>query len=148
PGISKRAGCLSGRPPNRNYPGCNAYSLARILAAFPDARVCYGLLLVFLFRLIPEDRTISDSELAESHSTISQLSLGTRATGRWQERSPHRGSRQSLRFGRDLDLSVVVANLFPRPTVHTMEECASYGRNSVISSGLPSLVLVSSPGLS
>ena len=56
-------------------------SLARILGGIPGRKSVLWVTAGFPFSLIPEDRTISDSELAESLPTISQLSLGTRATG-------------------------------------------------------------------
>jgi VWFA-related protein len=56
-------------------------SLARILAGVPGRKSVLWVTAGFPFSLIPEDRTISDTELAESLPTISQLSLGTRDSG-------------------------------------------------------------------
>ena len=56
-------------------------SLARILGGVPGRKSVLWVTAGFPFSLIPEDRTISDTELAESLPTISQLSLGTRSSG-------------------------------------------------------------------
>jgi len=56
-------------------------SLSRILGGIPGRKSVLWVTAGFPFTLIPEDRTVSDEELAESLPTINQLGLGTRSTG-------------------------------------------------------------------
>ena len=56
-------------------------SLARILGGFAGRKNILWVTAGFPFTLIPEDRTISDEELAESLPTRDQLGLNTRSSG-------------------------------------------------------------------
>jgi len=55
--------------------------LARILGGMPGRKSVVWVTAAFPFSLIPEDRSISEAEMAESLPTIRQLGLGTRAAG-------------------------------------------------------------------
>lgn len=55
--------------------------LARILGGIPGRKSVVWVTAAFPFSLIPEDRSISEAEMAESLPTIRQLGLGTRAAG-------------------------------------------------------------------
>lgn len=56
-------------------------SLSRMLAGFPGRKNVVWLTADFPFDLIPEDRNVSDEELAASLPNIEQKSVGTIATG-------------------------------------------------------------------
>jgi len=56
-------------------------SLARILGGIPGRKNVVWVTAGFPFSLVPEDRTISEAELAESLPSIRQLGVGTRAAG-------------------------------------------------------------------
>ncbi len=55
--------------------------LARILGGMPGRKSVVWVTAAFPFSLIPEDRSISEAEMAETLPTIKQLGLGTRAAG-------------------------------------------------------------------
>jgi VWFA-related protein len=55
--------------------------LGRFLGGIPGRKSDIWVTATFPFNLIPENRAVSDAELAESLPTISQLGLGTRSTG-------------------------------------------------------------------
>jgi VWFA-related protein len=55
--------------------------LGRFLGGIPGRKSVIWVTATFPFNLIPENRAVSDAELAESLPTISQLGLGTRSTG-------------------------------------------------------------------
>lgn len=55
--------------------------LARYLGGLPGRKSVIWVTAAFPFNLIPENRAVSDAELAESLPTISQLGLGTRSSG-------------------------------------------------------------------
>jgi VWFA-related protein len=56
-------------------------SLSRILSGIPGRKNVVWVTAAFPFSLIPEDRVMSEAEMAESLPTISQLGVGTRASG-------------------------------------------------------------------
>src|SRR5262249_40438117 len=56
-------------------------SLSRILSGVPGRKNVVWVTAAFPFSLIPEDRVMSEAEMAESLPTISQLGVGTRASG-------------------------------------------------------------------
>lgn len=55
--------------------------LARILGGMPGRKSVVWVTAAFPFSLVPEDRSISEAEMAETLPTIKQLGLGTRAAG-------------------------------------------------------------------
>lgn len=55
--------------------------LARFLGGIPGRKSVIWVTADFPFNLIPDNRAVTDAELAESLPTISQLSLGTRSSG-------------------------------------------------------------------
>lgn len=55
--------------------------LSRFLGGIPGRKSVVWVTATFPFNLIPDNRAVSDAELAESLPTISQLSLGTRSSG-------------------------------------------------------------------
>ena len=55
--------------------------LARVLGGIPGRKSVIWVTADFPFNLIPDNRAVTDAELAESLPTISQLSLGTRSSG-------------------------------------------------------------------
>lgn len=55
--------------------------LARFLGGMPGRKSVIWVTAAFPFNLIPENRAVTDAEMAESLPTISQLSLGTRSSG-------------------------------------------------------------------
>jgi len=55
--------------------------LSRFLGGIPGRKSVVWVTAAFPFNLIPDNRAVSDAELAESLPTISQLSLGTRSSG-------------------------------------------------------------------
>ncbi|HUM06247.1 MAG TPA: VWA domain-containing protein [Terriglobales bacterium] len=65
-------------------------SLARFLGGIPGRKSVVWVTASFPFSLIPENRAVTDAEMAESLPTISQLSLGTRSSG--SNASSHRES--------------------------------------------------------
>jgi len=69
--------------------------LSRMLAGFPGRKNVVWLTADFPFDLIPEDRSISDAELAANLPNIQQKSLGTIATGSL-------ASQQRLLHGNDI----------------------------------------------
>ena len=56
-------------------------SLARILGGMPGRKSLVWVTAAFPFSLIPEDRSFSEAEMAETLPTIRQLGLSTRAAG-------------------------------------------------------------------
>jgi VWFA-related protein len=56
-------------------------SLARILGGIPGRKSVVWVTAAFPFSLIPEDRNVSEAELAESLPSVKQLGLSTRAGG-------------------------------------------------------------------
>jgi len=55
--------------------------LARFLGGIPGRKSVIWVTASFPFSIIPENKAVTDAEMAESLPTISQLSLGTRASG-------------------------------------------------------------------
>jgi VWFA-related protein len=56
-------------------------SLARILGGIPGRKNVVWVTGAFPFSLIPEERTVSEAELAESLPSVRQLGVGTRSAG-------------------------------------------------------------------